>query len=222
MEDDEEKQGKKRLAVRIMSPEERHPRIMEYFRGNLGNLREPDRMISMKNMVYVEVFGDTAGGHLLRRNNVEWRLGKKLTMQMIPARMSLDSIVQYVSVELKLNSKNETDIKDRHGTENRERRNDRYYRLIQKNQTVGQVRSQSAGSEDGKRASGREYMSWEDHENAHFFAFVAHNTKAYGHDKAKWRKATPGQGTQPRRIGDSPSSFTNYWREHGGCWHLGS
>ena len=91
MEDEEKKRAKKCLAVRIMSPEDQHPRIMEYFRTNLG---EPDRMISMKNSVYVEVFGDTAGGRLLRLNNVEWRRGERLRMQMIPAHMSLDSIVQ--------------------------------------------------------------------------------------------------------------------------------
>ena len=97
VEDDEKKRAKKRLAVRIMSLEDQHPRIMENFRRNLG---EPNRMISMKNSVYVEVFGDTAGGRLLRLNNVEWRCGEKMRMQMIPARMSLDPIVQYVSVEL--------------------------------------------------------------------------------------------------------------------------
>ena len=70
VEDEEKKRAKKRLAVRIMSPEDQHPPIMEYFRRNL---REPDGMISMKNSVYVEVFGDTAGGRLLRLNNVEWR-----------------------------------------------------------------------------------------------------------------------------------------------------
>ena len=45
VEDEEKKRAKKRLAVRIMSPEDEHPRIMEYFRRNPG---EPDRMISMK------------------------------------------------------------------------------------------------------------------------------------------------------------------------------
>ena len=95
MEDDEKKRAKKRLAVRIMWPEDQHPRIMQYFRRNLG---EPDQMISTKKSVYGEVFGDTAGGGLLRLNNVEWRIREKLRMQMIPARMSLDSIVQYVSV----------------------------------------------------------------------------------------------------------------------------
>ena len=75
VENEEKKRAKKLLAVRIMSPEDQHPRIMEYFWRNLG---EPDRIISMKNSVYVEVFGDTAGGRLRRVNNVEWRRGKKL------------------------------------------------------------------------------------------------------------------------------------------------
>ena len=70
VEEEEKKRGKKRLGVRIMSPEDQHPGIMEYFRRNLG---EADRMISMKNSVYVEVFGDKAGGRLLRLNNVDWR-----------------------------------------------------------------------------------------------------------------------------------------------------
>ena len=89
MEDEEKKPAKKRMAVRIMSPEDQNPRIMEYFQRTL---EERDRMISMKNSVYVEVFGDAARGGLLRLNNAEWRCGEKPRMQMIPARMSLDSI----------------------------------------------------------------------------------------------------------------------------------
>ena len=42
-------------------------------------------MISLKNSVYMEVFGKTAGERLLRLNNVEWRRGQKLKLQMIPA-----------------------------------------------------------------------------------------------------------------------------------------
>ena len=76
-------------------------------------------MLWLKNSVYVEVFGETAGGRLLRLNNVEWRRGEKLKLQMIPARMSLDSIIQYVSVKLKINSKNEAHVKDRHNHGNR-------------------------------------------------------------------------------------------------------
>ena len=215
MDDEEKKRAKKRLAVRIVSPEDQDPRIMEYFRRNLG---EPDRMISMKNSVYVEVFRDTARGRLLRLNNVEWRRGEKLRMQMIPARMSMDSIVQYLSVELKLNSKNEAHIKDRHGNGNCKRRDNRNYRAIQEDPTVGGDRNQDPGCEDGKTSSGGEYMTWEDHEDAHFFAFVTHNTKAYGHDNSKWRKAPPRQGKEPRRIGSPPLSFTEYRQEHGGCW----
>ena len=50
---------------------------------------------------------------------------------MIPARMSLDGIVQYVSLELKLFSEKEAHIRDCHGHENRVRWDDRNYRKIQ-------------------------------------------------------------------------------------------
>ena len=43
---------------------------------------------------------------------------------MIPAQMSLDSIIQYVRVELKLNFKNKARIKDRHNHGNHDRRED--------------------------------------------------------------------------------------------------
>ena len=116
---------------------------------------EPDQMISMKNSVYVELVGDPAGARLLRLNNVEWRRGEKLRMQMIPARM--DSIVQYVSVELKLNSKNEAHIKDRHGHGNRDRREGRNYREIQ-DAPASVGGDPSPRSADGKTLSGGEYM----------------------------------------------------------------
>ena len=110
VDDEEKKQAKRLIAVRIMSPEDQHPPIVEYFRQTVGEL---DRMISMKNSVYVEVVRDTAGGRLLRLNNIEWGRGEKLRMQMIPARMTLDAIVQYLSVALKLNSKRKAHIEDR-------------------------------------------------------------------------------------------------------------
>ena len=137
---------------------------------------------------------------------------------MIPARMSLDSIVQYVSVELKLNSKHEAHVKDRQDNKNPERRDDLNYCQIQEDQTVGEDRSQSPGSKDGETLSGVEYMTAEDDEDAHFFAFMAHNTKAYGHDNARWRKAPPRQGKELHRTGNTPLSFTVYRRQHAGCW----
>ena len=48
----------------------------------------------MKNSVYGEVVGDASRGHFMQLTNVEWRCGEQLGMQMIPARMSLDSIFQ--------------------------------------------------------------------------------------------------------------------------------
>ena len=121
VEDEERKREKKRMAVRIMSSEEHHLGIMELFRQNLG---VPKRIISLKNSVYVEVFGETAGGHLLQLNNVKWRGGEKLKLQMIPQRMSLVSIIPYVGVQLKLNSENEAHIKDSHNHGNHDHRED--------------------------------------------------------------------------------------------------
>ena len=131
---------------------------------------------------------------------------------MMPSRMSLDSKAQYVSMEYKFNSKREAHIKDSQGHGNHVRWQDRNHGEIQ------EAGDQRSGSEDGKTSSHGEYVTREDHEEPHFFAFVPHNTKTYGHDKAKWRKAPTRQGKGPRRIGQPPLSFTEYRREHGGCW----
>ena len=69
-------------------------------------------MLGLKNAVYVEVFGDTMGQRLMRLNNVEWRRGEQLRMQVIFVHMSLDEIVKYITVELKLNAKNEAHVLD--------------------------------------------------------------------------------------------------------------
>ena len=188
-----------------MSPEEQYPGIMEYFRQNLG---APERMISLKNSLYVEVFGETAGGCLLRLNNIQWRHGEKLKLQMIRARMSLDSIIQYVSVELKLKSRNEARIRDLHNHGNHDCCEDRYHREVQDD------RGRSSEHAEGKS------MTREDHEEAHLFAFVAHNTKEHGQGKSKWTRAPPrgGMGKPPRRIGNLPLSFKECRREHDRCW----
>ena len=112
VEDKEKKPAKKRVAVRIMAAEDTHAGIMEFFRRNLV---EPNRMLGLKNAVYVEVFGDTMGQRLMRLNNVEWRRGEPLRMQVIFARMSLHEIMKYITVELKLNAKNEAHVQDRQG-----------------------------------------------------------------------------------------------------------
>ena len=109
VEDEEKKRAKKRVAVRMMASEDTNAGKMEFFRRNLG---EPSRMLGLKNAVYVEVFGDTMGQRLMRLNNVEWRRGEPLRMQVIFARMSLDEIVKYITVELKLNAKNEAHVQD--------------------------------------------------------------------------------------------------------------
>ena len=208
VEDEEKKRAKKRVAVRIMAAEDTHAGIMEFFRGNLG---EPNRMLGLKNAVYVEVFGDSMGQRLLRLNNVEWRRGEPLRMQVIFARMSLDEIVKYITVELKLNAKNEAHVQDRHGHGQRGHREDRHHREIQED---------TANSAENGSGSGQDHWTWsrEDHEEAHSFAFVAHNVRDHGQDRSRWSRVGPKKGNEPRRIGNAPLSFREYRSQHDGCW----
>ena len=206
MEDEEKKRAKRWVAVRIMAAEDTHAGIMEFFRRNLG---EPDRMLGLKNAAYVEVFGDSMGQRLLRLNNVEWRRGEPLRMQVIFARMSLDEIVKYITVELKLNAKNEAHVQDRHGHGQRGHREDRHHREIQED---------TANSAEDGSGSGQDHWSREDHEEAHFFAFVAHNVKNHGQDRSRWSQVGPKKGKEPRRIGNPPLSFREYRSQHDGCW----
>ena len=160
-------------------------------------------MLGLKNAVYVEVFGDSMGQRLLRLNNVEWRRGEPLRMQVIFARMSLDEIVKYITVELKLNAKNEAHVQDRHGHGQRGHREDRHHREIQED---------TANSAEDGSGSGQDHWtgSREDHEEAHFFAFVAHNVRNHGQDRSRWSQVGPNKSRAPRRIGNPPLSFREY------------
>ena len=211
MEDEEKKRAKKRVAVRIMASEDTHAGIMEFFQRNLG---EPSRMLGLKNALYVEVFGDTMGQRLMRLNNSEWRRGEPLRMQVIFARISLDEILKYIMVELKLNAKNEAHVQDRQGHGHRGHREDRNHREV-KQDTVGTAEEGSGSGQDLWTATTRE-----DHEEAHFFAFVAHNMKEHGQDRSRWNRLDPrSKGRkEPRRIGNPPLLFREYRSQHDACW----
>ena len=208
VEDEEKRRAKKRVAVRIMAAEDTHAVIMEFFRRNLGG---PNRMLGLKNAVYVEVFGDTMGQRLLRLNNAEWRRGEPLRMQVIFTRMSLDEIVKYITVELKLNAKNEAHVQDQHGHGQRGHREDRHH---------GEIQEDTANSAEDGSGSGQDHWtgSREDHDEAHFFAFVAHNVTDHGQDRSKWNRVGPKKGKEPRRIRNPPLSFREYGSQHDGCW----
>ena len=209
--DEEKKRAKKRVAVRIVASEDTHARKMEFLRRNLG---EPSRMLGLKNAVYVEVFGDTMGQRLMRLNDVEWRRGEPLRMQVIFARMSLDEIVKYITVELTLNAKNEAHVQDQQGQGHRGHREDRHHREV-KGDTVGTVEVGSGIGQDLWTAT-----TPEDHEEAHFSAFVAHNMKENGQDRSRWNRLDPRTKNrrEPRRIGNPPLPFREYRSQHTGCW----
>ena len=211
VEDEEKKRAKRRVAVRIMASEGTHDGIMEFFRRNLG---EPSQMLGLKNAVYVEVFGDTMGQRLMRLNKVEWRRGEPLRMQVIFPRMSLDEIVKYIEVELKLNAKNEAHVQDQQGHGHRGHREDRQHREV-KEDTVGTAEEGSGSGQDLWTTTGRE-----DHEEAHIFAFVAHNMNEHGQDRSRWNRLDPRVNKnrkEPRRIGNPPLSFREYRSQHDGC-----
>ena len=87
-------------------------------------------MMVLKNAVYVKVFGDNMNQRLLRLNNAELRRGEALRMQVIFARMSLDEFMKYITLELKLNAKNEAHVQDRHGQGHRGHQEDRHHREV--------------------------------------------------------------------------------------------
>ena len=195
-----------------MASEDTHAGIMEFFRRNLG---DPSRMLGLKNAVYVEVFGDTMGQRLMRLNNADRRRGEPLRMQVIFARMSLDEIVKYITVELKLNDKNEAHVQDRQGHGHRGHREDCQQREV-KEDTVGTAEEGSGSGQDLWIATTRE-----DHEEAHLFAFVAHNMKEHGQDRSRWNRLDPSfnkNGKEPRRIRNPPLSFREYRSQHDGRW----
>ena len=212
VEDEEKKRAKKRVAVRIMASEDTHAGIIEFFRRNLG---KPSQMLGLKNAVYVEVFRDTMGQTLARLNNAEWRRGELLRMQVIFARMSLDEIVMHITVELKLNAKNEAHVQDRQGHGHRGHGEDRQNREVKEDT----VRTAEEGGGSGQ-------ILWtattrEDQEEARFFAFVAHNMKEHGQDRSRWNRLEPRfnkNRKEPRRIGNPPFSFREYRSQHDGCW----
>ena len=104
-------------------------------------------MMGSENAVYVEVFGDTMGQRLMRLNRVEWRRGEQLRMQVILADMSLDKIMKYITVELKLNAKNEAHVQDRQGQGHRGHREDHHQREV-KGDTVGTAEEGSGSGQD--------------------------------------------------------------------------
>ena len=195
VDDEEKKRAKKRVAVQIMASEDTHAGIMEFFWRNLG---EPSRMLGLKNAVYVEVFGNTMGQELMRLNNMEWWRGEQLRMQVIFARMSLEEIVKYITVELKLNAKNEAHVQDRQGQGHRE---DRHQREV-KGDTVGTAEEGSGSGQDLWTVT-----SPENHEEAHFFAFVAHNMKENGQDRSRWNRLDP----RTKNCREPRTHETHHW-----------
>ena len=133
-------------------------------------------------------------------------------MQVIFARMSLDEIVKYITVELKLNTKNEAHVQDRDGQGHPRPREDCHRR---------EVKGDTAGSAEDGSGSGQDHQTPEEQQEVPFFAFQAHNMKEHGQDRSRWNRLESRfnkNRKEPRRIGNPPLSFREYTSQHGGCW----
>ena len=199
VEDEENKRAKKRVAVRIMASEDNHAGMMEFFRRDLG---EPSRMLGLKNAVYVEVFGDTMGQRLMRLNNLEWRRGEPLRMQVILARMSLDKIVKYITVELSSTPRTRPTCRIH---------KDKDIEVIEEIATS----KRSRGTRSAPRRKGVEAAKISGPRPPQRIM-----KKEDGQDRSRWNHLDPRTKNrrEPRRIGNPPLSFREYRSQHTGCW----
>ena len=72
-----------------------------------------------------------------------------------------------------------------------------------------------------KRPRSLDLTTRENHEEANFFAFVAHNMKEHGRDRSRWNRLDPRfneNRKEPRRIGNPALSFGDYRSQHDGRW----
>ena len=80
---------------------------------------------------------------------------------------------------------------------------------------IGTAEERSGSDQDLWTATTRE-----DHEEAHFCAFVAHNMKEHGQDRSRWNRLDPRtkKRKELRRIGRLPLSFREHRSQQTGCW----
>ena len=105
-------------------------------------------------------------------------------------------------------------MQDRQGQGHRGHREDRHHREV-KGDTVRTAEEGSGSGQDLWTVT-----TEEDHEEAHFFAFVAHNMKENGQDRSRWNRLDPRTKNrrEPRRIRNPLLSFCEYRSQHTGCW----
>ena len=85
-----------------------------------------------------------------------------------------------------------------------------------------EVQGDTVGTAEEGSGSGQDLWTattQEDHEEAHFFAFVAYNMKENGQDRSRWNRLDlrTKNRREPRRIGNPPLSFRAYRSQHNGC-----
>ena len=142
------------------------------------------------------------GQRLMHLNNVQWRRGESLRMQVIFTRMSLDEIVKYITVELKLNAKNEAHVQDRQRHQHRGYREHRQHREVQ-GDTVGTAEEGSGSGQDLWTVTTRE-----DHEEAHLSCVCSAQYEGAWAGQVQLERSGPKvQGTQGTAEDREPAAL---------------
>ena len=129
-----------------------------------------------------------------------------LRLREIPARVSLELIVQYISVQLKSNKMNEAGLMDQyHQKDDYKYRGHDYQRHQDGQHREDRQHRQICG--DGR-------LTNEDHNNIdidlnnkeqaeyNFFAFIAENTNRFGNNPSRWGRKPPRADEPLPRVGD--------------------
>ena len=202
VEDEEKKRAKKRVAVRIMASEDTHAGIMEFFRRKLGEA-QPNVGVEERRLRGGIRRHHGAKADAPQQLGVEAQRAAEDAGHLHPHEPGRDREVHHGGA-------GEAHVQDRQGHGQRGHREDRHHREIQED---------TANSAEDGSGSGQDHWtgSREDHEEAHFFAFVAHNVRDHGQDRSRWNWLGPKKGKEPRRIGNPPLLFREYRSQHVGC-----
>ena len=125
-------------------------------------------------------------------------------------------MVQYISVGLKLNKKNEAGLKDQYDWK------DNYkYRGHHDRRHPDRRRRELRGDKEATNGANNNIdINVNNNEQGEydFFAFIAGNTKSFGNNHSNRGRTPPRAGKLLRRVDNLPLSLNEYMQKNKGCW----
>ena len=198
---EEAKRAKSNHTVKMMLPKEYHTNVVAWTKKNVT---QDVKRHSLRNALLITITGD-------RKKTAMWRLdecdvgGQTIRLQVIPARMSCDEILEWVGEEV---PKEYPNLHHTRGL----RPGDRDVNYVGEG-SGGEAAMDQAGA-DGDEALDDDGDDDEPAETA-VCAFVANNLNT-GSNQGSWKPLQKGwkkkEKKEPCRIGDPPLSFGEFIR----------